>query len=296
MKLKLLLLICSAFGLIVSSAVTARADLSSKQAKTLITKAAGMSLPSSAVHIGHIEMSGTDAAEAVADVDLVFRLTRKQSGWRITELRVAPNQWEDLSLIARALGTEVPAGSCYANQFARETSGISLKRARCLVAALFGIELPSDAVRIKSLSSFGMPLVSEESVLIVSQVRLGIRFSREAKGWHVSQIKSGGRSWSSIENIPDAVAGVKRLKATEDMKALAEALELFRRERGSFVVTDQHPALIDHLSPRYLTHVIRLDPWHNPYHYQGEQAHFTLRSAGPDGKPNTGDDVVLSRP
>src|SRR5688500_16795273 len=139
MKLKLLVLICSAFALIASSAVPARADLNSKQARTLITKAAGMSLPSSAVQIGHIEMSGANSAEAVADVDLVFGLTRKQSGWRITELRVARNRWEDLSLIARAVGTEVPAGSCDANRVSRETSGISLKRARCLVAELFGI-------------------------------------------------------------------------------------------------------------------------------------------------------------
>jgi Type II secretion system (T2SS), protein G len=297
MKLKSFLVVWAALALIFVGAASVRADLSNKQARTLITKAAGMSLPSSAVRVGRVEMAGTNAAETTVDVDLVFRLTRKQSGWRIREVRIGQDHWEELEVIARAIGVELPAGSCHrADQFARDTSGISLKRARCLVAELFGVELPSDAVRIKSLSGLGIPLASEESALIVAQVRMGIRFAKEANGWNVSGIKSGGRSWSSIENIPTAIAAVKRSKATEDMKALASALELFRRERGSFVVSDQHPALIDHLSPRYMSQVIRLDPWHNPYQYQGERTHFTLRSAGPDGKLNTADDVVLSNP
>lgn len=297
MKLKSLLFISTILALIVVNPVVARADLSTKQARTLITKAAGISLPSGAVRVGRIEMRSSEAAETTADIDLPFRLTQKPSGWRLSELRIGPDRWEEIAVIARAVGVQPPVGSCdRAEQFPRVTSGISLKRARCLVAELFGVELPSDDVRIKSLSGFGVPLASEESAIVVAQVRLGVRFARAGKGWHVSEIKSGRREWSSIGNISDAVASVKKSKATEDMKALADALEVFRRERGSFVVTDQHPALIDHLSPRYLTQVIRLDPWHNPYQYQGERAQFTLRSAGPDGKLNTGDDIVLSRP
>ena len=78
------------------------------------------------------------------------------------------------------------------------------------------------------------------------------------------------------------------------MKTLAAALEKFRQERGGFLVSDQHEALIDHLCPRYLAQVIRLDPWENPYHYQGTRDHFSLRSTGPDGKLNTADDVVFT--
>lgn len=297
MKLKSLLFISTAFALIVVNPVAARADLSAKQARTLITKAAGMSLPSGAVRVERIEMRSSEAAETTAAIDLPFRLTQKPSGWRLSELRIGPDRWEEIAVITRAVGVDPPVGSCdRAEQFPQVTSGISLKRARCLVAELFAVELPSDDVRIKSLSGFGVPLASEESAIVVAQVRLGVRFARAAKGWQVSEIKSGRREWRSIENISDAVAAVKKSEATEDMKVLAEALEVYRREHGSFVVTDQHPALIDHLSPRYLSQVIRLDPWHNPYQYQGESAQFSLRSAGPDGKPNTADDIVLSRP
>ena len=69
-----------------------------------------------------------------------------------------------------------------------------------------------------------------------------------------------------------------------------------RRERGAFVVSDRESVLIDHLSPHYLTRVIRVDPWHRPYHYEGQQERYSLRSLGPDGKPNTPDDIVVSGP
>jgi hypothetical protein len=54
--------------------------------------------------------------------------------------------------------------------------------------------------------------------------------------------------------------------------------------------------LIDHLSPRYLARVIRVDPWHRPYQYEGQPDRYSLRSLGPDGKPNTQDDIVVSGP
>ena len=75
---------------------------------------------------------------------------------------------------------------------------------------------------------------------------------------------------------------------------MAKALEAFRRDRGTFVVSDSHPVAIDFLSPRYLARVIRVDPWHQPYKYQGERDHFTLRSTGPDRKDNTPDDIELA--
>ena len=52
---------------------------------------------------------------------------------------------------------------------------------------------------------------------------------------------------------------------------------------------------MDYLSPRYIKRIIRLDPWHNPYRYNGTTAAYTLASDGPDGKPGTSDDVTVSR-
>src|SRR5205085_1044204 len=37
--------------------------------------------------------------------------------------------------------------------------------------------------------------------------------------------------------------------------------------------------LLDHLSPRYLKRVIRIDPWHNPYRYEGAEASAAVADA-----------------
>jgi len=119
---------------------------------------------------------------------------------------------------------------------------------------------------------------------------------RDAKAWRVSEFKSGNRDWANIMALTAAMDQIKRTAASEDLSTIVKALTDFRRERGSFVVSDKESVLIDHLSPRYLARVIRVDPWHRPYQYDGQQDHYSLRSVGPDGKPNTSDDIVVSGP
>jgi hypothetical protein len=85
----------------------------------------------------------------------------------------------------------------------------------------------------------------------------------------------------------------KAKQARSDLESLARALAEYRKERGFYVTSDREPVLIDHLNPRYLARVIRIDPWQRPYQYKGEPDHFTLRCTGPDGKENTADDIVL---
>jgi hypothetical protein len=236
--------------------------------------------------------------ETSAEIEMVFRLTQNNQGyWRVSDLRAGQDKWEDLELVARAMRFDLPTDKCDApDLFARAPEVIdpSFKRARCLIANLFGVTLPSDAVRIKQVSSLGLPLGSQPSALVVGLVQLDVRLSKDARDWHVAEFRSGNRDWLNVEAVPAAVDQVKRNVAAEELNTVAHALEVFRHDRGSFVVSDKHPVLIDHLSPQYLVRIIRLDPWHNPYLYKGEREHFLLRSAGPDGKPNTVDDIVVT--
>jgi hypothetical protein len=139
-------------------------------------------------------------------------------------------------------------------------------------------------------------LDTEPSALIVSLIRVDVRLAREGNAWRVSEFKSGSRDWFNVGALAVALNDVKRVSATTDLTSIANALVDFRRKRGSFVVSHRESVLIDHLSPEYLARVIRLDPWHRPYQYDGAQDHFSLRSLGPDGKPNTADDIVVSGP
>lgn len=259
----------------------------------------GASLPSSAVHIQQVRTSNEGAAEVSAEIQTVFRARQIDGRWRLSEIRIAPERWEQLDLLAQALHATLPSGDCDApSQFVRGASATSLtvKRARCLVAELLGVTLPSDRVRIKDMSSLELPFGSESSALIEAFIQADFRFSRDARGWQVSEVKSGNREWVRIDALASALDEVKRGLATSDLNTIASALNEFRRERGFFVVSDQEAVLIDHLSPQFLKRVIRLDPWHRPYQYEGAQDRFSLRSLGADGKPRTGDDITISSP
>ena len=215
------------------------------------------------------------------------------------EVRTARDRWERLDVIAHAAGAELPVAECdepLSFDARKLSTHLTNKRARCLVANLFGVALPSDDVRIKEISPFGLSIGSESAALVEAFVRADFRVVRDAKRWRVAEFKSGNREWVNVAGLEAAIDVVKRSAATDELSTIAKALGDFRRERGSFVVSDSESVLIDHLSPRYLPRVIRVDPWYRPYQYDGQPDHYSLRSLGPDGKPNTPDDVVVSGP
>jgi Type II secretion system (T2SS), protein G len=289
----------AAFMLAIVSSPSVRADLSQKDVRKVIQTMGGWSLPSDAVRIISVSSDNAEGAEVSAQIQAVFRLRLHDRRWELREVRTGPDRWERLDVMARALGGDLRSGSCdKPSQFVRAKSATELtaKRARCLVANLLGVELPSDDVRIKEISPFGLSLGPESAALVVALVRIDLRLARDAKNWRVAEFKSGNRDWVNVAALPSSIDQIKRADATEELSTVARALGEFRRDRGAFVVSDKESVLIDHLSPRYLPRVIRVDPWHRPYHYEGQPDRYSLRSAGPDGKPNTADDVVISGP
>jgi hypothetical protein len=162
------------------------------------------------------------------------------------------------------------------------------KEARRVIARMAGIELPSDAVRIKEISPMG------NTAVVVADVETAFRLTRGDGGkWQVAEIRTGDRKWEDVDMLVRALNNEKTARARAEMETVATALKAFQRERGFYVVSDNIGALMDHLSPRYLTPVVRIDPWHQPYQYEGDRSGFSLRSAGADGKPNTADDIVV---
>ena len=274
-------------------AIPVRADLNQKQARKVIQTMGGWSLPGNAVHIRSVSGSAENT-EVTAEIEAVFRLRLFAGHWQLREIRTAADRWERLDVIAQAAKVELPAGECDGPaHFATE---LTTKRARCLVATLFGVTLPSDDVRIKEISPFGLSLGSESSALVTALVKADFRLASDNGGWRVTGFKTGTREWFNIADLPVAIDQVKRSAASDDLSIIAKALGDYRRDRGYFVVADKESVLIDHLSPKYLARVIRVDPWYHPYQYEGQPDHYSLRSLGPDGKPNTPDDVVVSGP
>jgi len=169
----------------------------------------------------------------------------------------------------------------------RAAGDLSPREARRLIARMAGIELPSDAVRIKEISSVG------NSATVVAQVETAFRFVKGDKDkWRVAEIRTGDRRWEDVDMLVRALNVEKTQRARAELESIGTALESYRREHGFYVETKNEGELIDRLNPRYLNEIIRIDPWHKPYEYEGTRDLFVLRSTGPDEKANTGDDIV----
>ncbi len=172
----------------------------------------------------------------------------------------------------------------------RAAGDLSAKEARRLIARMAGIQLPSDAVRVKDVSSLG------SSATVTAQIETAFKFEKGGDGkWRVAEIRTGDRRWENVELLMKALNVEKTARARAELESIATALDAFRRERGSYLESKSEATLIDNLNPRFLKSIIRIDPWHQPYEYEGTRTSFVLRSAGPDEKQNTGDDVVVSR-
>ena len=276
-----------------------RADLSQNDARKAIQTMFGASLPSSAVRIEQVRAGAEGVAEVTAEIQAVFRARQVDGRWRLREIRIGQDTWERLETVSQALGVMLPSGSCdEPSLFVRDSgaTALTVKRSRCLVAELLGVTLPSDQVRVKDMSALNLPFGSESSALITAFIKIDLRLTQDNRSWRVSEFKSGTREWTRVDTLSSALNETKRVNATDDLTAIASALIEYRRERGSFVVSDKESVLIDHLNPRYLTRVIRVDPWHRAYQYEGAQDRFSLRSLGPDGKSGTADDIVVSGP
>jgi len=167
---------------------------------------------------------------------------------------------------------------------------LSPKQARQIIARMAGIQLPSDAVRIKDISSAG------NSAVVVAQVETAFRLVKGDKGkWRVAEIRTGDRRWEDVDLLTKALNLEKTARARAELESIATALEAYRRERGAYLESKSQAALVDSLNPRYLARIIRIDPWHKPYEYEGSRTGYVLRSSGPDEKANTADDVTITR-
>lgn len=275
-----------------------KSPLGASAARNVIRRMAGIELPSSAVHVRQLSSPDRTTVDVLAQIETAFRFVQEQGAWRVAEIRTGDRQWEETGLILRALNVEETAGACAegnAATAAQGETGPGVRQVRCLLAHLVGIELPSDAVRVKSVSPLALPLSNAPSALVEARIEAEFRLLKGADGhWRVAQVRTGGNAWADVERVASGINERKRACALEELETVATALEAFRRERGFYVEAESESVLVDQLNPRYLRRVIRVDPWHKPYQYEGTRSAYVLRSNGADGQPKTADDVIVN--
>ena len=273
--------------------------LKQSEARKVIAATEGLGLKTGAVKILEIGPAGSTPLSVSAQVTEAFRLARvedesvaqtsdilKTKRWRAVEFRTGDRAWEEFDWLADAAGAErveaarrsIEALVTEFDALARASKGKSVE------------PLTRGPLTIKSLSGMGSSAVAE---VVVSAT---FHLSKDERGrWRVSEVVFGEETLSDLATLWRKANARKAALARTELSTLRDALEAFRAERGFYVVAKDSVVLLDHLNPRYLKRVIRLDPWHNPYRYEGTQASYTLASDGPDGKPNTADDVTLAR-
>jgi hypothetical protein len=144
-------------------------------------------------------------------------------------------------------------------------------------------------VRVRNIST-GMG----GQAVVEASIDAAFRLEKDKSGrWRAIEVRAGDKRWESFELIHTAIRKEKILRTTADMRTLATALEAFRRERGHYVLAETGAALIDNLAPTYLGAVIRIDAWSREFQYRGSQSGYLLASLGPDGKPESGDEIVF---
>lgn len=255
----------------------------------------------------------------------------KEAKWVASEVRTGERRWEDLALLIRVLDAganpslvsdlETLAARLEAQQLSRQKSEQRDPSQDSSEATAKGGreksndesqearkgedenrrstgqhdekpaaegELRQGAILVKSFSAL------HSSATVEAEIEAGFRLAKETGNkWRVVEIRIGESEWRNVDSLVASVNAEKNLRARAEMGILGTALESFRRERGAYVVADDHTVLVDYLSPRHLPRIIRIDPWHRPYRYAGTRDHYTLRSDGADGKENTADDVTL---
>lgn len=191
-----------------------------------------------------------------------------------------------MKIFARALVMSVAALSLlWVVAFARE---LGSREAREGIAEAVGLD-KADRVQIRSISA-GMG----GQAIVEARIEAAFRFQQDKEGkWRAVEVRTGDRRWESIELLHTAINKEKVLRTTADLRTLATALEAFRRERGFYIAADTNSALVDNLAPHYLSPIIRLDAWSREFEYKGTGSGYRLASLGPDGKPDTGDEVII---
>jgi hypothetical protein len=307
--------------------------LSVKEARRVIAATPGFGLKTGAVKVREVSPVGSTPVTVKAAVTEAFRLAWvederatqntgvfKQKRWRAVEFRTGDRAWDEFDFLVAPLGAqrteatrnaleelvtefdarqreskgkddgEVKDGGDDDDKGKPEDEGKDKKKDKKKEKKKSVEPLTRGALTIKQLSPMGSSALAEIVVEATFQL------SRDAQGkWRVTEVFFDGESSGDVEALRRAVDSQKAARARTDLATLRDALEAFKRERGFYVVAADSVVLLDHLSPRYVKQLIRIDPWHNPYRYTGTAAAYTLGSDGPDGKQGTTDDVTFNR-
>jgi hypothetical protein len=152
-------------------------------------------------------------------------------------------------------------------------------------------DLPSGQVEVLRTE------VAGDHALAEIKVRTAVKLTKKKGRWVVEEFRLGDRRWEKADTFATALDASRMDTTRSLLRLVAGGLQRYVSARRELPPVRRYEELIEILVPNYLAEVVRLDGWSNPLIYRRlSNDAFELRSAGPDGEPDTGDDVVERSP
>lgn len=161
------------------------------------------------------------------------------------------------------------------------------EQVRDQIRTLDSAELDPETIDVLEVRQSGDQAVAEVTI------KTAVRMRKEGNKWVLREVRLGDRRWESVDRILEAIEKSRQEKTVKQMDQVTAGIKKYLQEEGKVPLVKSFETLVDTLNPEYLPSVIRIDAWWNPYRYSVMTvSEFELRSAGPDGRFGTGDDLV----
>jgi hypothetical protein len=164
---------------------------------------------------------------------------------------------------------------------------ISTGLARKLIVDVPAEKLEKEDVEVVKVSQLG-----KTEAIAETKLKIAFRFKKVKGEWVIREVRIGHAQWEKVGDLAEALETVKIEETRQMLERIAEAILKYGESKGSLPVFKDYVTLSDLLSPMYMTPLIRLDAWRQPFLAKLENANTALIwSAGPDGRSGTDDDI-----
>jgi len=157
------------------------------------------------------------------------------------------------------------------------------------------LKTPQGALEKEDVEVTKVTQVGGSEAIAETQLKTAFRLEKVNGEWVVREVRIGHRQWEKVSNLAAALEAVKTDETRTMLTRIADSIRKYRENTGSLPVFKDFIALSDQLSPRYMTPLIRIDSWRQPLEAERPDADtIVLRSAGPDTRFGTPDDISLT--
>ena len=158
-------------------------------------------------------------------------------------------------------------------------------------------KMPGEALEKKDVEVVNVMQTSGSEAIAETTLKTAFRIEKTGGKWVIREVRIGHGQWEKVSNLYETIERVKIEETGEMLNRLQEAIRKYRDATGKLPEFKDYIGLSDLLSPTYITPLIRLDSWRNPFWAdRASTGSIIVRSAGPDGRYFTDDDLILTFP